>query len=145
LLFVAVVVAGILLGLALSRRPTLELNWIKTGGSEGLNESLEVLKDGKTTWEDNKAGKSTSWILSKEERRTLLRAARAFAEGAVQEEYAPREDAADWVSYQLTVRLDGKTRAVKWVDGTAAKSEIPGPLSQIQSLIELMIDQHRGI
>jgi len=113
----------------------LLLEYTKSGGIAGVQESVTVDSDGKLAL--NKGKQKQVYQLSQQDLSDLkdVIIENGFFE-LEQTAYEPASNTADFFTYELEVVLGNTTNAVNWVDEWAAKQKIPAELHNIQQAVE---------
>lgn len=133
---VAIAVAVPMAIIAMQGSHELKFEYVKSGGIAGVNERLAFDSKTNVITFYQSTDMAVERQLSDEKVQELRQAIAGSGFFAMDTEYPPRQGPADYFSYSLAITMDGRTRAVIWVDDFAASEPVPEGLKKIVSEIE---------
>ncbi len=111
------------------------LQFTRTGGLAGANDVLTVSQSGDVSY-TSRFSTGFNATLSRDELSTLEDSLVTNL-GAIQSSvFSPKEGAADFFSYHLSVAVNGKTTQLSWVDEWASLGAFPTELRNVQQMLQ---------
>lgn len=134
---VAIAIAVPMAILAMQGSHELKLEYTKSGGIAGINEKLAFDSEtGVISFFQSAINTTEEKTLSETKVQELRQTIAGSGFYAFDSVYPPRQGPADYFSYTLNIRMDGRTHSVSWVDDFATAEQVPEGLKNIVSELE---------
>jgi Intracellular proteinase inhibitor len=118
-----------------SLRDSFRLEFVKTGGIAGVNDTLTVLDDGSAML-SSRYGASFNSTVGPVELSELRQVIAANLAGTSPRTLQARAGAADYFGYRLTVTTSAGTTVLVWVDEWAVNGTFPDGLKAVQNEVQ---------
>lgn len=129
LILIIILISFVSIGLYMYRNP-LFLTYKKSGGIAGITETIQVKSDGSYDITHRNGtieqGKMTEGVFN---------AIKEMANNLSSVTITPKQNVADFFSYELNIEIGGKSIKATWVDEFAASSEIPIELKDFENTL----------
>ncbi len=118
-----------------SANASFSLQFTRTGGLAGANDVLTISQSGDVSY-TSRFGTGFNATLSRDELSVLENSLVADL-GAIQTSVlSPKDGAADFFNYHLTVTVNGRTTQLSWVDEWASLGAFPAELRNVQQMLQ---------